>query len=261
MIHVDDFLYGGSQEFEQIVSHIRKSFTVGSENALPLKYLDLGSSSEGITFSQQGYIDNIEEYTIENKDDRSRILNPSEQSMFRAICGQLNWVSSQSRPDISYEVCHLSTKLNKATVDDFIRANKIIRKFKRQNIVLKFESLKKPLKLVAFCDASFANLKDGASQGGVIIFLMGQENYVSPISWISRKLRRVCHSTIAAETTGSDATQHNTQHTMALLDASETCCWLSYILSEVFTFIQFWLAAKLIPQVCRSVFRGGITYL
>ena len=69
-------------------------------------------------------------------------------------------------------------------------------------------------------DASFANLKDGASQGGVIIFQMGQENYVSPISWISRKLRRVCRSTIAAET-------------MALLDASETCCWLYHITNEL----------------------------
>jgi len=57
-------------------------------------------------------------------------------------------------------------------------------------------------------------------QGGYIIFLTDQENRVSPISWASRKLRRVCRSTIAAET-------------MALLDASESCYWLSHIINEL----------------------------
>ena len=105
-------------------------------------------------------------------------MNLSEQSLFRAMYGQLNWVSSQSRPEVYY----LSTKLNKATVDDFNQANKVIRKVKRQSIILTLNKLKKPLRLVAFCDASFANLKDGASQGGYIIFLMDQEDLVSPIS-------------------------------------------------------------------------------
>ena len=68
----------------------------------------------------------------------------------------------------------------------------------------------KPLKLVAHCDASYTNLKDGSSQGGMIIFLVDSKGRVSPISWTSKKSRRVCTSTIAAET-------------MSLLDTVDAC--------------------------------------
>ena len=45
----------------------------------------------------------------------------------------------------------------------------------------------KPLKLVAHCDASYTiNLKDGSSQGGMIIFLVDSEGRASPISWTAK---------------------------------------------------------------------------
>ena len=147
-------------------------------------------------------------------------MNEFEQSQFRAICGQLNWAASQSRPDLSFEVCRLSTSLNKATIDDLLHANKPVRKCKQRSVCLKFQQLQKPFHLVAFCDASHANLKDGSSQGGVIIFLEGKDGKIAPISWSLRKIRRVCQSTLAAET-------------MALLEASETCCWISHIINEL----------------------------
>ena len=224
IIHVDDFLYGGSSKFEKIISRIRAVFTVGHESKIPLKYLgmDLSLKEEILVYDQQNYINGIEEQQIENKRDRERKLNKGEQSLFRAMCGQLNWIASQSRPDIAYDVCQLSTRLNSATVDDFLRANKVIRKVKQRNVVLMYQQLEQPIKLLGFCDASYANLKDGSSQGGFIIFLMGKDNKVSPLCWSSRKLRRVCRSTIAAET-------------MALLDVSEACFWLQNVMNELLT--------------------------
>ena len=76
------------------------------------------------------------------------------------------------------------------------------------------------MNLLAFCDASYANLPDGSSQGGNIIFLTDKQKNVSPISWSSRKLRRVCKSTEAAET-------------MAMLDAIDTCVWVGTMLEEI----------------------------
>ena len=221
-LHVDDFLSAGSQEFGDDLSHIRKNFVVGSEADTPFKYLGLDISYDNsyVMFSQQSYINGISEYVIENKGNRQRILDSKEQRSFRALCGQLNWISSQSRPDIAFDVCQLSTKLNKATAEDFLYANKVVRKVKSQSITLKFGCLQPPLKLSAFCDASFANLKDGGSQGGVIIFITDQHNNASPIYWTSRKMRRVCRSTISAET-------------MALLEATETSFWLASIINEL----------------------------
>ena len=85
---------------------------------------------------------------------------------------------------------------------------------------MKFGKLQPPIHLLSYCDASYGNLPDGSSQGGYIIFLADERGSVSPICWSSRKLRRVCRSTVAAET-------------MAMLDAIDACIWLSHIISEV----------------------------
>ena len=54
--------------------------------------------------------------------------------------------------------------------------------------------------IICFRDAAFANLKNGSSQGGFIIFLCKSDKNYAPISWKSRKIQRVVRSTLAAET-------------------------------------------------------------
>ena len=52
-----------------------------------------------------------------------------------------------------------------------------------------------------YADASFQNLADGGSQGGYIVFLTDPEtNMCHPLSWSSKRIRRVVKSTLAAET-------------------------------------------------------------
>ena len=213
VIHVDDFLYGGSSHFEKVTNEVRRKFIVRLDCDVPFKYvgIDINTDRVSLTINQQSYIDRIEETSITNRKHKSKPFNEFEQSQFRAICGQLNWVASQLRPDLSFEVCRLSTSLNKATIDDLLHANKTVRKCKQRSVCLKFPQLQKPFHLVAFCDASYANLKERSSQDGVIVYLKGKDGKIAPISWSSQKIRRVCRSTLAAET-------------MALLEASETCC-------------------------------------
>ena len=219
--HVDDFLYGGSTEFEDVIQHVHNTFTVGRETEMPLKFLgiDLQYSEGYINLNQKSYIDGIEESVIRDKSNQLRILDSSEQREYRMFIGQLNWVSSHSQPDISYEVCHLSTILNKATVDDFLHANKVVQKLKQTSFI-KVWLFEETYNLVAFCDASYANLNDGSSQGGLIVFLNGKDGNISLLCWNSKKIKHVFLSTIAAET-------------MALLEASETCFWLSHIINEM----------------------------
>lgn len=222
VIHVDDFLYGGTKQLENKIEQIRQKFVVGSEFNTPFKYvgLNVNKTDETIVIDQYSYIEHIDEVNVADRINKSRALNATEQREYRGICGQLNWVASQTRPDLSFEVCRLSTALNGATVDELIQANKAARKCKQHSVSIKFPRLQKPLHLEAFCDASYANLKDGSSQGGMIIFLKGKNGKISPLSWASRKIKRVCRSTLTAET-------------MALLEVSETCFWLSHIINEL----------------------------
>ena len=91
----------------------------------------------------------------------------------------------QPPPNTAFDVCQLSKKLTTATIQDFLQANKVLRKVKQSRVSLKYTSLKQPWKLVVYCDASYANLRNGSSQGGMVIFLMDGEGRASPV-WYQR---------------------------------------------------------------------------
>ena len=115
--------------------------------------------------------------------------------------GQLNWITNTTRPDISYEVCEVATVQSKAKISDIVQANKILRQAKNNKLQIKFPKLDIPsMKLAVYHDASYANLHDGGSQGGYIIFLYDDQFNCCPISWSSKRIKRVVRSTLAAET-------------------------------------------------------------
>ena len=47
-------------------------------------------------------------------------LTSNEETLYRSIAGQLNWVAGISQPDTSYAVCESSTKLTHAIAADII---------------------------------------------------------------------------------------------------------------------------------------------
>ena len=68
-------------------------------------------------------------------------------------------------------------------------------------------------------DASFGKLEDGRSQGGVYIELVSN-NKTSPVTWYSKRIKRVVKSTLAAET-------------LAMAEAIEAGQLISAITSEI----------------------------
>ena len=92
------------------------------------------------------------------------------------------------------------------------------------------------IKLVGFSDASFANLRDGGSQGGYIIFVVGDNKKYMPIAWQSRRIRRVVKSTLAAET-------------LAMVDLAEACVFYRKLLLELLNLKD---AKENIPIICKT---------
>ena len=74
---------------------------------------------------------------------------------------------------------------------------------------------------MVFSDAAFGNLKNGGSQGGHLIFLVGENNKCNLLGWQSKKLKRVVRSTLAAET-------------LALLDAIDHAIYISSLYQDLF---------------------------
>ena len=74
--------------------------------------------------------------------------------------------------------------------------------------------------MVVFTDASFANLIDCGSQGGMVVLLKGANDEVAPLFWRSKKIQRIVKSTTCAET-------------MALVAGCEMAILLQAVLFEI----------------------------
>ena len=106
-----------------------------------------------------------------------------------------------SRPEISFEICNVASKVKEATIRDAIQINKVITRVQSEETHVTFPPLDlNPVRVKAYADGSFNSLLDGGSQGGQIVFICDKWNNSSPISWSSTRLRRVVRSALAAET-------------------------------------------------------------
>ena len=55
-------------------------------------------------------------------------LTDSEAPLLRGLAGRLNWSLVQTRPDMSYYVCEVSTSVKNVKIIDLKKANKAIHK-------------------------------------------------------------------------------------------------------------------------------------
>lgn len=204
--HVDDFIWGGNQDFEAtIIDKIRNIFKIGKEESHMFTYLgiELANKQNGIQLHQRNYINNINPVLTNNlPTDKQVPLNPQQVKVLQEKIGQILWIGRQTRPDILFDACQLANNVKNAKVKDLIQANKIIGKAKAQQFSINIQQLdnKENLKLIVMADASLGNLPDGGSQGGHLIMLLDSSGKISPITWKSKRIRRVARSTLAAET-------------------------------------------------------------
>ena len=64
------------------------------------------------------------------------MLDSQEKCELKAIAGKINWIATQTRPDLAYGACEISTSVKNATVEDVMQANKVVRKAKSNTVRL-----------------------------------------------------------------------------------------------------------------------------
>ena len=106
IMQVDDFLYSGTENFKKtIINKIQEKFKVGKHMEGNFKYVgfDIIQTEEGIISEQNNYINSIQPIPIspKRKSEKYAELNQEEISELRAVIGQLSWVATSTRPDIS----------------------------------------------------------------------------------------------------------------------------------------------------------------
>ena len=204
-IHVDDIIFGGSEQFHaEVICKLRSIFSIGLEEDTNLRYLglDISQDTEGIKVSTKQYGMSLQELSLPSKVGPNSTEFTAEQvTVLKQFCGQINWLCTQGRPDISFDCCFIANSLKSGNHKVFAAANKLIRKVKNQDVALHFhcDLNVSTCAIVSFCDASFANLPNAGSQGGFVCFLIDENGINCPLTWQSRKIKRVVKSTIAAE--------------------------------------------------------------
>ena len=204
MSHVDDLIITGSKEFRrQVIPSLIETFKISNQESNVFKYigLEIERGEDSIHLHQNGYRKELKEIEIptERKQDVDSELTTDEKLSLKSAIGQVNWLATQTCPQISYEVCNLATQQKNATVNTMLRMNKLIRRVKSSDIYLKFPKLNLDnLQLICYCDASYNNLPDGGSQGGMVTLLTDTESSC-PLSWYSKRTKRVARSALAAE--------------------------------------------------------------
>ena len=227
VVHVDDFIFAGNDLFhEMVVQAIIKSFQIGQVQENVFKYLGLNvTQCEGaIAIDQIEYVNSIEMLHVKDKRGKLHPLTSNEVTSLQSVLGQVNWVATQTRPDLSFDVLELSMSIKNAQMMHISQAKKMLLKLKNDDAFINFPALSniEDCSLIVYTDASFANLPDKVSSArGYLVFLVDSSSNCCLLSWASNKIKRVVKSTTSAEC-------------LALLDGLEDAFVLKSALCEMF---------------------------
>ena len=132
-----------------------------------------------------------------------RRLSEREQSMYRSLLGQLNWLVQHTSPDLAVGVSMVSRKLEAANAGGMRRLFKLAEKAKNCMVGVNMGRLEREnVQMEVYSDASFGNVEIGKSQIGYIIGLRDERGERCPLAWKSRVGKRLARSTILAEAIG-----------------------------------------------------------
>ena len=213
-IHVDDSATGGSGEvYERALERLKQVFEfrkwrIGDGDFCGARYTQ-DPTTFAISMSQEKFCDKLHPLRMSRarQAQKSSILTPDEIKCFRAINGSLNWLATQSRPDLSTQVSFSQQSFPDPTVLDALAANNAIRRARQHaSMAVVFQPIK-PADLAIMChtDAAYANGKEGATQAGYLLSFTnravndGDVSPWTPAYWRSHRLPRVVNSTLSAE--------------------------------------------------------------
>ena len=230
VIFIDDFLFvvPNDAEAEWLVNKLQVSLDVvetRGDNYLGLKIL---SDSQGISISQEHYVDRIlEKYGMENAHSVASPGIPSQKlddwgdspsvdcTSYQEMIGSLLYLATVSRPDIAYPVTYLARFSKDPKQVHYIAVKRVLRYLKgTKNLGIRFNRGEVGL-LNGVADASWDVTPGCKSYSGYVVRLGS-----SLVIWKSKKQSVVSLSTCEAETG-------------AIVDLVKELMWVRGLLTEL----------------------------
>lgn len=191
---VDDTLGAGSDEFAAEEEQKSSKYDVKSrDETLPIVF---GGST--IMRTSNGYVLTQEEYS-----EKLVMLSPNNftSEEFAHLRGQLAYVATSTRPDVSYVNAKLAQVVStKAEPSDVRLVNAAVKTLQKHRRGLCFPKLDlSSLVVRGYADAGFSTNSDNSSQLGIVVTLCDKHDNASILHYASWKSRRVANSVLAAE--------------------------------------------------------------
>ena len=173
ILHVDDLLVctNGDAHVESLVKQLFDRFPFGEWEKVcdvpsGVSYcgkevlVDVENGERVIKLRQRGFVDGrLELIGVDNQ--RKKCLDdaatPSEISDYRSVVGSLQWIASQTRPDLAFLVNQLQKRVGKLQVRDLLEANKAVRIARSHETSLTFRNLGDDIAVVGWSDAGLFN--------------------------------------------------------------------------------------------------------
>ena len=215
IVEVDDLWTAGDEFHYQQIGALTKRFTFGKYKFLQEEGEGVGfngrrmrqDSNCGFSYDLQKFIEErLSPVEIEGKLNEDP-ATANEVAQARAVLGSLNWLGREGRPDLVGEVSILSSRIPDLRVKDLRDMNRVVDRAKATaelTVTIKGISEER-IGFGVVSDASYANVREGGSQGGhcIIAFDVGiHEGQVvdcNVLYWKSGRIHRVVNSTLAAE--------------------------------------------------------------
>ena len=213
-IHVDDGIYGGTPEFQQVMDKLEQKYAFGSKRSSAFTFTGIELTQKhdhSIVLSQSAYVRKIQSISIEahRKTQPELPVNETERGHLRGLIGSLQYAATNTRPDLSSRLSLLQSEINSANIETLQSANRLLHEAKRyHDVTVTIKPIPtKNFRFMAFSDASFASTKKPDSHAGSIIVGTHEDINnnmqcpISPLAWGSKKIQKVVTSTLSAETT------------------------------------------------------------
>ena len=205
------------------MSSVQQHFRFGKIEGNEFKFCGrlIKQQEDGTHLSSPNVMDRVTPVYI-HPDRRALRAEPADEkeiSQLRSVLGSISWFARTCRPDLSFAVNQLQSVQATARIQDLIEANKLLNfavKTKEKGMVFSKNGPKlNECMILSVTDAShgssFEDLGGGRlggnrSQSGRILalapkdFMTEGKGTVALLSWCSTTIKRVCRSTMQAET-------------------------------------------------------------
>ena len=227
-----------------------KQSKLSSSLADELKYCGriIRQGKDGITITCPSVLDRTKPIFLnpQRRKQLGEMATPAEISQLRSVVGSLSWLARVCRPDLSFQVNQLQARQQAAQVKHLIDANKLLHHALQDRDkgifyakgAMKFESAI----ILSINDASHAASVEAIGEGVVAghrsqsgrllaladpSFATTGKGSVYLLEWHSNTIRRVCRSTLQAETMSLQLGSEESEHVRQILyeiknEAAET---------------------------------------